>query len=151
MMEPRRAYRVLGLLESAGPDDVKVAWRDLAQVWHPDRFPADSRLRAKAENNLKRINEAYEALKDRAPAAAAPGVVARMRASVVIGLGDLRDSVFTQAPPIGLRRSLRVVGLGPQRSGEFRAHRPFSPTRLWVSVTVLLALGAVALFFALRR
>jgi len=149
-MEPRRAYRVLGLPEGARPDEVKVAWRDLAQVWHPDRFPADSRLRAKAEANLKRINEAFESLKDRVPEGAAPGVVARMRASVVIGLGDLRDSVFTQTPPIGLRRSLRVVGLGPQRTGEFNAHRPFSPARLWLSLAVLVAVAFAAVLFALR-
>ncbi|MDP3773591.1 MAG: J domain-containing protein [Gemmatimonadales bacterium] len=58
-MEPRRAYRVLGLLPGKSPEEVKRAYRDLAQVWHPDRFPADSRLAKKAENNLKRINEAY--------------------------------------------------------------------------------------------
>ncbi len=148
-MDPRRAYRVLGLAEGAGPDEVKVAWRDLAQVWHPDRFPADSRLRAKAEANLQRINEAYEALKDHVPAAA-PGLAARVRTSVMIGLGDLRDSVFTQAAPIGLRRSLRVVGLGPQRTGEFTAHRPFSPLRLWLSLAALAGALAVAALLLLR-
>lgn len=149
-MDARRAWRVLGLPEGAGSDEVKLAWRDLAQVWHPDRFPADSRLRAKAGENLKRINEAYETLKDHVPQGRAPGLAARVRTSVMIGLGDLRDSVFTQTAPVGLRRSLRVVGLGPQRTGEFTAHRPFSPARLWLSVVVLVAVSVLAVLLALR-
>jgi hypothetical protein len=143
-MDARRAYRVLGLAEGAAPREVQAAWRDLAQVWHPDRFPTGSRLRTKAEANLKRINEAHDVLKDHVPAAA-PGFAARVRTSVMIGLGDLRDSVFTQAPPVGLRRrSVAVLGLGPQRTGELRRHRPFSAARLWLSVGALVAL-AVAL------
>jgi hypothetical protein len=84
--------------------------------------------------------------------AAAPGLAARVRTSVMIGLGDLRDSVFTQAPPVGLRRrTLAVLGLGPQRSGEFRRHRPFSALRLWLSVGVFGALAIVLAALLLRR
>jgi len=150
-METRRAYRVLGLAEGAAPAEVQAAWRDLAQVWHPDRFPAGSRLRAKAEENLKRINEAHDALKDHVPAAA-PGLAARVRTSVMMGLGDLRDSIYTQAPPMGLRRrTMQVLGLGPQRTGEFRRHRPFSAARLWLSLAALLALAATLAAVLFRR
>jgi len=150
-VDPRRAYRVLGLPEGAAAPEVQAAWRDLAQVWHPDRFPAGSRLRVKAEENLKRINEAHDALKDHVPAAA-PGIAARVRTSVMIGLGDLRDSVFTQAAPLGLRRrTMQVLGLGPQRSGEFRKHRPFSAMRLWLSLGVLVVLAAALAAVLLGR
>jgi len=50
------------------PEDIKQAWRDLAQVWHPDRFPSNERLQRKAQDKLKEINEAFEVLKDNAPA-----------------------------------------------------------------------------------
>jgi hypothetical protein len=150
-MDARRAYRVLGLPEGAAPQEVQAAWRDLAQVWHPDRFPAGSRLRAKADANLKRINEAHDTLKGHVPAAA-PRLAARVRTSVMIGLGDLRDSVYTQAAPVGLRRrTLAVLGLGPQRTGEFRRHRPFSAVRLWLSVGIFGALAVVLAALLLRR
>jgi hypothetical protein len=58
-------YRLCGLLE-AKPDssdqELKQAHRDLVKVWHPDRFPEDERLRRKAEDKIKTINAAYEAL-----------------------------------------------------------------------------------------
>lgn len=57
-------YRALDLEPGASAEEVRAAWRDLAQVWHPDRFSNNERLRAKAERNLQRINEAYERLKD---------------------------------------------------------------------------------------
>jgi hypothetical protein len=62
-------YRVLGLAPGASEAEVKQAYRDLARVWHPDRFGTDPRLAAKAAEKLKEINRAYEALTD--PAAAA--------------------------------------------------------------------------------
>lgn len=62
-----RALEVLGLDHDATPEDVKQAYRDLTKVWHPDRFPNDSRLRGKAEEKLKDINEAYRTLQGYAP------------------------------------------------------------------------------------
>src|SRR5687768_1412504 len=97
-LDAHRAFRVLGLEPGAKPEDVKTAYRDLAQVWHPDRFPLGSRLRDKAERNLKRINEAYALLRDyQPPAQPAPR---RMRESIsaILGLGDLRESGAFQAP-----------------------------------------------------
>lgn len=57
-------YRELELSPDASADQVREAWRDLAQVWHPDRFAGNERLQEKAQERLKRINEAYQALKD---------------------------------------------------------------------------------------
>jgi transposase-like protein len=58
-----RAYRTLGVQRSANESEVKQAYRDLAQVWHPDRFGHDARLRAKAEDQLKNINAAFDLVK----------------------------------------------------------------------------------------
>jgi hypothetical protein len=46
----------------ATPAEIKEAYRDLARVWHPDRFGTDPRLHSKAEETLKGINEAYQLL-----------------------------------------------------------------------------------------
>ena len=51
--------RVLGLEPTASAQEIKAAYRDLAKVWHPDRFAHDPRLQQKAQEQLKEINEAY--------------------------------------------------------------------------------------------
>jgi hypothetical protein len=57
-----KAYEVLGVKPGVSPRELKTAHRDLAKVWHPDRFLHDSRLQQKAQEKLKEINEAYEQL-----------------------------------------------------------------------------------------
>jgi hypothetical protein len=54
--------RVLGLGPGASEQEIKAAYRDLAKVWHPDRFSHDPRLQQKAQEQLKEINEAYRRL-----------------------------------------------------------------------------------------
>lgn len=41
---------------------LKQAYRDLIQVWHPDKHAHHERLRLKAEEKTKEINQAYESL-----------------------------------------------------------------------------------------
>jgi COMPASS component SWD3 len=55
-----KAYEVLGVKPGVSNRDLKAAHRDLAKVWHPDRFLHDPRLQEKAQEKLKEINEAYE-------------------------------------------------------------------------------------------
>jgi hypothetical protein len=55
-----KAYELLGVKPGVSPRDLKSAHRDLAKVWHPDRFLHDPRLQDKAQEKLKEINEAYE-------------------------------------------------------------------------------------------
>jgi len=146
-MDPRRAYRVLGLVPGATADEVRTAWHDLAQVWHPDRFPEGRRLRAKAEENLKRINAAYEVLKAFDPATLRePSLARRMSESMsdLVGLGDLRLSATYQA----VRRRHSIVGLDVRRSREHR--KPRAPWRR-TALIGLLALGLTLLLVVLLR
>lgn len=59
------AYDVLGVKPGVSDRELKAAHRDLAKVWHPDRFLHDPRLQEKAQDKLKEINEAYEQLLSR--------------------------------------------------------------------------------------
>ncbi len=44
---------------------LEQAYRDLTKVWHPDRFDdGDTRLRQKAEEQLKTINDAYARIQE---------------------------------------------------------------------------------------
>ena len=61
-MELERCLEILDLDASASVDEARQAYKDLATVWHPDRIPDNPRLRRKAQEKLKEINAAYEAL-----------------------------------------------------------------------------------------
>lgn len=55
-----RCIEILGLKLGASQEEVIQAYRDLANVWHPDRFASNPRLQKKAEEKLKQVNAAYE-------------------------------------------------------------------------------------------
>ncbi len=63
MDDINRYYKILELQPGASLEEVKLAYRDLAFVWHPDRFAQNSRLQAKAQVRLTEINEAYQKLR----------------------------------------------------------------------------------------
>ncbi|MCA1613135.1 MAG: J domain-containing protein [Acidobacteria bacterium] len=57
-----RCLETLGLAPGAAAQEIKAAYRDLAKVWHPDRFTHEPRLQQKAQEKLKAINDAYQQL-----------------------------------------------------------------------------------------
>jgi len=59
-MDIRQCFDVLELDRNASIDDVKQAYKDMVNIWHPDRFSNNPRLKQKAEDKLKEINEAYK-------------------------------------------------------------------------------------------
>jgi WD40 repeat protein len=56
-------YQIFGLEISASPEEVKQAYRNLVKIWHPDRFMGDVQQKLKAEAEIKKINQAYDAIK----------------------------------------------------------------------------------------
>ena len=58
--EPKEWFRVLDLRPGAGLDEVKRSYRELAKVWHPDRFAHDPSLLRKAHEKMNQLNHAYE-------------------------------------------------------------------------------------------
>ncbi|SDL87515.1 J domain-containing protein [Siphonobacter aquaeclarae] len=53
-------YDTLGVSRQATPDELRVAYRQLALRWHPDRNPGSTH----AEERFKAISEAYRVLSD---------------------------------------------------------------------------------------
>jgi hypothetical protein len=159
-MEPRRAYRILGVPDGAPQEDVKRAYLDLAQVWHPDRFEANDRLRVKAQTNLARINEAYQVLKGYNPPAAPPAQ--SLLSSTFSGLGDLFDSAVNPVPGppppprVGKLPSV-VLGLGDLEAtwvAERRQRRRHETRRrrtvLAIAMGVAAAVAAAAWWLFLK-
>lgn len=61
-IQPEAHYQVLEIRVGASKDEIKQAYRNLAKVWHPDRFVHEPALQRHAEEKLKQINRAYEFL-----------------------------------------------------------------------------------------
>lgn len=54
-------YEVLGLKPGASQDEIKKAYRKLIKQYHPDQY-IDNPLKDLAEQKMREINEAYDAL-----------------------------------------------------------------------------------------
>ncbi len=60
-MDPKKNYyKILGVSENAGEEEIKQAYRRLAKEYHPDRRGGDKA----AEERFKEISEAYSVLSD---------------------------------------------------------------------------------------
>lgn len=113
MTELNRYYEILGLRVGALPDEVKQAYRELAKLWHPDRF-SDPQQKLRAEEEIKQINQAYQSLKSHQPdpptspiSAEAPG------ATPPDSSADYRGDVPTPA------RSTRIYASGASAAEAF--------------------------------
>jgi hypothetical protein len=62
-MDIRRSFEILELHHAATEAEARQAYKDIVNVWHPDRFYSNPRLKQKAEKKLKEVNEAYEMIK----------------------------------------------------------------------------------------
>ncbi len=57
----RDPYEVLGINKNATEEEVKAAYKELAKKYHPDNYN-DNPLSDLAEEKMKEINEAYDAI-----------------------------------------------------------------------------------------
>jgi hypothetical protein len=58
-----RYFAILELTPAATEEEVRRAYRDLAMVWHPDRFAHTPHLKSKAAAKMSQLSEAYAALR----------------------------------------------------------------------------------------
>jgi COMPASS component SWD3 len=62
MADIQEYYQIFGLQYGASIAEIKKAYRRLVKEYHPDRFPHDLLLQKDAEEKIKGINIAYDAL-----------------------------------------------------------------------------------------
>ena len=74
------AAAVLGVEAGSSAAEVRAAYRELAQMLHPDKYGENKRLRARAEQQMRAVNEARDVLLGKAAAAGASRARARSAA-----------------------------------------------------------------------
>ena len=124
------ALRLLGLEEGATPEEINTAYKEAAQIMHPDRFADNKKLAARATEQFKSINEArdlllsgsssnsrrvydsysqYDAYDDSAQGGSAAQIRAQLNA-----INMARTQIVAQMDAIqdGFRLSFLFIGIG---------------------------------------
>jgi curved DNA-binding protein CbpA len=57
-------YGILGVPETAAPEEIRKAYLKLAKKLHPDRFPNDEEKRAEAQMEFSKVTRAHDVLSD---------------------------------------------------------------------------------------
>ncbi len=66
-MDTQKCFEILQIDSWVSKHELKQVYRDLVDVWHPDRFAHNKRLRKKAEQKIKDINVAFKTIVDQYP------------------------------------------------------------------------------------
>lgn len=114
MMNLAHARRLLDVDAACTPDDARQNYRDLVRVWHPDRFETDPRLRAKAEQRLAQITEAYRFLEQYGDRAAEPAVI-RVQTPVAVVTSPRRSWMGHVAVALVVLAAMALVAM-PRRN-----------------------------------
>ena len=89
-MNRTEALRILGLDEDATPEDIKSAYKETAQILHPDRFASNKKLQDRATEQFKNLQEAYEYLTSGRGARGSRGSAGPSRASTAASTLEAR-------------------------------------------------------------
>ena len=101
VVESNDDYEILGLKPQATPPEIKRAYHRLAKKYHPDRHQqgADAETIACLTSIFARVQQAYEAIKDHAPAISATAN------TEVNGRAGATSSTTPSAPPPPVNQS----------------------------------------------
>lgn len=118
-MNRTEALRILGLDEDASPEDIKVAYRETAQILHPDRFAGNKKLQERATEQFKNLQEAYELLSKgtgshASPSGSPPRAAASSAEARLAGIAAARVALVRQRDVVldERRNGLAMAGIG---------------------------------------
>lgn len=128
-------YVVLGVSRTASDEEIKKKYRELARKYHPDNY-ANNPLADLAQEKMKQINEAYDAItKERAGGGAqyktytqpgstssgsASGPYRDVRSAIMAGRSRPRgdDPRLDRGPKCGMAFSYGCGGISPRLDGR---------------------------------
>lgn len=132
-MNRTEALRILGLDEDATPEDIKSAYKETAQILHPDRFASNKKLQDRATEQFKNLQEAYEYLTSGRGARASRGSSASSR----------------RAPTTASTLEARMAGIAAARTQLVKQRDVvYDERRNGIAMT---AIGAIVALLAGRR
>ena len=114
-------YRILGLRTGASFGDVKLAYRNLARLYHPDVNPGDHL----AKEKFIQVTQSYQALADALPQSTAK-VKAQPAPKSAGPVGRNRTSSPGQTPQAASPQS---KGVSPQRAASVPTSAPHPETK----------------------
>lgn len=122
-MNRTEALRILGLDEDATPEDIKSAYKETAQILHPDRFASNKKLQDRATEQFKNLQEAYEYLTSGRGARGSRGSAGASRASTaastlearMAGIAAARTQLVKQRDVVydERRNGIAMTAIGP--------------------------------------
>lgn len=95
-------YSVLGVSRTAGDEEIKAAYRELAKKYHPDQYP-DATMADLAKEKMQEINEAYDAIMNARKSGGANGgygtEFADIRSLIMQGRLEAAQELLDGVPP----------------------------------------------------
>ena len=128
----RDPYSVLGVKPDASDQEIKKAYRELARKYHPDNY-VDNPLADLAEEKMKEVNEAYEAIQKQRSGGGGSGGYSQSSSSSSGGYqygyqqqsygGGTNNPTFNRVRNLinmgDLNSAERLLQEVPQKSGEW--------------------------------
>lgn len=134
-MNRSEALRILGLSEDATSDDIRDAYRESAQILHPDKFAGKAKLQKRAEEHFKTLNDAYEYLQ------AHPGGASSSSSASAAGRRAARSASRAQI-------EARIAGITAARTQLVAQRDSLLDSR---RVGFMFLIGGIVAAFFLRR
>lgn len=106
-MDLHSAFIILEIDENASEEEIRLAYRDLASIWHPDRHTQNPRAHKKASEKMKELNVAYDTILSYAKEQEA------QRKSTTSSASDHTEDIFVNCPSCKARN--RVTDISPDQ------------------------------------
>lgn len=132
------ALRFMGLDDEATDQDVKVAYREMAQILHPDRFSGNEKLQDRATEQFKALNEAKDILTSTNPSKSGPRSSRTSRQATATPRYDTREAQL----------NARINGIQTAREGLVAYRDAEEESRR--NGLIMVALGVVGVLIGRR-
>ncbi len=133
-MNRLEALHILGLGDDASPEEIKTAYKESAQILHPDKFATNKKLQERATEQFKNLQEAYAYLSSGKGAKAA-------------GARSSRSSAEQEGSRANIEA--RLAGIAAARAQLVAQRDEVSDERR--NGMIMAAIGAVVALFTIRR